>query len=537
MKSIARKEKQIKGIAVSSGIAVAKVCLVNEGRHSNISEFKISPDSIEQEKQRFRAACVIAKEKILETASRVRRELGDAEGGIFDAYFMILDDPQLHKEIEELVETKKINIESAIVSVLDQYELRMLAIDDEYIRGRASDFGEIKRRLLDALGEKGELRCLDGVCKRGHNRIIVAEELTPQITVDFESSNILGFVTERGGTNSHGAILARALGIPAVSGLKNVRDIITCGTEILVNGDTGEVIMWPTDETVAELHSRQSGQIKMPAPVAPVPEMKVLGNISMAAEAESAAEMQAEGIGLYRTEMELIACGGDLDENRFYKCYLEAFEAINGGPMTFRMFDLGSDKVFNGLTIPNEHNPALGLRGTRLLLKNKELLRMQARALARLSVHGPISVMYPMIVDKEQFITVKKMFEESIADIKYGKISHGAMFEIPSACIQADEIMEVADFGSIGSNDLVQYMFAADRSNELLFDEDMLEHPVLWQTMRMVVDAGRKHGKVIAVCGELASEPQCLKRLLEIGINTISVNIRSIPVVRQMLKE
>ncbi len=532
-----RFEKIITGVALSPGIAVARICLLNDGRHSDVPEYTIESKNIVTEIERFYKARATAMQNVIRVAARVRSKIGEAEGGIFDAHVMILEDPQLQEDVEHLIKEKHLNAESAIAETLDNYEVRLLEIDDEYIRERATDFGEIKRRLLDELGEKLVANCGDGECQRGHNRIVVAEELTPQLTVDLDTDSVMGFVTERGGVNAHGAILARALGVPAVSGLSKIRDMVSCGTEILINGTSGEVVLWPRERTVVKIRETEPDQLRMPTTVEPVDGLRVMSNISMPSEIKCAVAMKSEGIGLYRTEIELITGGSDYCEDCFYDSYYKVFCENQGAPIAYRMFDIGSDKKLPGLNIPNERNPALGLRGARLLMKNKDLLKMQARALARVSVHGNVSVTYPMIVDKNQFLKIKQMFNDAISDMEYGQIKHGVMFEVPSACLLAEEIMEVADFGSIGTNDLVQYMFAVDRDNELLVDEFSPDHQVLWKMLELVSAAGKNRDKTITVCGELAGDPRYIGKLIESGVSAVSVSVRMIPAVRTAANE
>ena len=532
-----RFEKTVKGVALSPGIAVARICRLNDNRYSNVPDYEVESKDFAYEKERFYKARAVAKENVIKIAERVRVKVGDAEAGIFDAHVMILEDPQLQMDVEQLIEKKNMNAEAAIAETLDSYEMRLLEIDDEYIRERATDFGEIKRRLLAELGEKLTAQCDDGLCQRGHNRIVVAEELTPQLTVDLDTDSVMGFITERGGKNAHGAILARALGIPAVSGLSKIRDMVSCGMEILVNGTTGEVTLWPRESTVVKVREAEPEQIRMPVAVDPVDGLRVMSNISMPSEVSCAVHMKSEGIGLYRTEIELITGGSDYSEDSFYESYYKVYRENQGQPIAYRMFDIGSDKKLPGLDVPDERNPALGLRGARLLLKNKELLRMQARALARVSVHGDLSVTYPMIIDVDQFLEIKQLFNDSIAGIECGKIKHGVMFEVPSACLQADEIMDVADFGSVGTNDLAQYLFAADRDNELLVDDYTPDHPVLWKMLEMVAAAGKSRDKTITVCGELAGDPKYIGKLIEVGVSAVSVSVRMIPAVRLAAKE
>ena len=527
-------ETRLQGVALSEGCAVARVCLFNERRHSNLPLYKVHGTNVEHEVERFHQALALAGERLEGIRREVERKIGQAEGGIFVAQEMILRDARLRSDTIETIRREKVNAEMAITSVLDEYEVRLADLDNEYLKERASDFGEVKRRLLAVLSNmQPSLQCAgEEHCQRGKNRIVVAEEMTPALTVDLNAEHLMGLITERGGPTSHGAILARALGIPAVSGLPGIHSRLKCGTEILVNGATGEVVIWPSEATVGSTPAARSATLRMPAAVAPVPGLRDMANISSADEVQYALAMQAEGIGLYRTEIELIAAGALLSEEQLYDRYAAVAQAMQGRPVVFRLFDIGSDKPLPALALPPEDNPSLGWRGARLLLGKAELLRPQARALARLSAACPVNVLYPMIVDATQFVELRKRFHEAVADITCGEIRHGVMFEVPAACLQAAELMELADFASVGTNDLTQYLFAVDRGNEQVAYDYNPDRPVFWKLMRDMAQAARAAGKSLSVCGELAGDPKFVVKLRQAEIDTLSVNPRQIPGVR-----
>jgi len=401
-----------------------------------------------------------------------------------------------------------------------------------------ADIGEVRRRLLDVLGNMNpSLQCSDQAhCQRGRNRIIVAEELTPSLTTELERDRILGFVTERGGPTSHAAILARALGIPAVSGIKGIHGQLSCGTELLINGDTGEVIVWPSDSTIRRLRASQGVVVHTPEPVAPVSAVTVMANISRAADVHDALAMRAEGVGLYRTEFEFLAAGRMLNEAEQLECYTSVVQVFDGQPVYFRLLDIGADKTAPFFGLHREENPALGLRGSRLLLARPELLRPQARALARASAHHPIHVMYPMVVDIDQFLELRRLFNEAVADIPTGRILHGLTFEVPSACLQARELLDLADFASVGTNDLVQYLFAVDRNNEQVAHDCVPDRPILWSLLGQIAQAASETHTPLSVCGELAGDPSFLPQLMRLGIRAVSVSPRRIPDVRLAAK-
>jgi len=315
-------ETRLDGLPISGGIALARVCRFNENRHNNLPIYKrggdgqVGGDNAENEIARFHQAIRLASDRLDELIAEVDDRIGPAEAEIFKVHKMLMNDTSIMARIVGDIESAQVNAETAIVRTLEEYEARLLELDDEYIMERASDIGEVRRRLLDVLGHMNpSLQCGDQAhCQRGRNRIVVAEELTPSLTTELERDAILGFVTERGGPTSHAAILARALRIPAVSGIKGIHGRLSCGTELLINGDTGEVIVWPSERTIGRFRSSVGAALRIPEPVAPVPGLTVMANISRTADVRDALAMQAEGIGLYRTEFEFLAAGRMLDE-------------------------------------------------------------------------------------------------------------------------------------------------------------------------------------------------------------------------------
>lgn len=527
------KEKRLTGAAISGGIALARVCLFRQSRHNALPSYSVRGEGVARELARLRQATDVVTDRLDSLTSEVAERIGKAEAGIFVAQKMMLQDPVLRDEMDKAI-ADGCNAERAATQTLDGYELQLAELDDEYIRERASDLGELKRRLLDVLCNTApSFQCAaEGTCARGHNRIVVTQELTPSVTLEMGTAELLGFVTERGGVTSHAAILARALGIPAVSGIPRIHELVPCGTEVLVNGNTGEVIIQPSEETKA----RWEGQVSTGGAVSvvqPVGSLKVMANISTAAEAAEAVRMEAEGIGLYRTEFEFFAAGASLDEEAQHRLYTDVLGAMGSLPVLFRMLDIGADKPLDELALPKEDNPALGCRGARLLLLRPELMRPQARALARASRRGVVHVTYPMVTGVKQFRRLREAFGEMTSDIETGRILHGVMFEVPSACMEARSLLDEADFGSIGSNDLIQYFFAADRNNENVVGDFSPDHEVFWQLLESLVAAADATGKDLSLCGELAADTQYTAKLISIGLRAVSVSVRHIPVVRR----
>lgn len=533
----AGSETRLIGLPISPGMAFSRVCLLRDRGQEGLSVHRIAADGLRYEQARLRRAVELAIERLGELSARVAARIGVSEAAIFDAQRMILSDAALFREMEAVITNDRLNAEVAVARTLDFYEARLRELGDSYLRERATDISEIRRRLLDNLMNMGSsLHCwTQEHCQRGTNRIIVAEELTPGLTIELDTEHIMGFVSERGGPTSHAAILARALGIPAVSGIKDVQGLFSCGTELLLDGDTGEVIVWPDERTLAGRYCVPNRRPVPPQAVAPVQGVTVMANINRAVEMADALSMHAEGIGLYRTEFEFLAAERVLDEEEQAAAYSSVVRGMGGRPVYFRLLDIGGDKEAPFFNLQREDNPYLGLRGSRLLLSRPDLLVPQARALARASVHGPVHVIYPMIVEVEQFLRLRRLFVEAITDICAGPIFHGVMFEVPAACLEARAVLEVADFGSIGTNDLIQYLFAVDRNNERVAYDCSPDRPVFWSLIRRIVEAAEQAGRPLSVCGELAGDPRYLPRLREVGIRTVSVAPRLIPALRRSL--
>ncbi len=531
-------ELRFKGLPLSGGVAYAKVCLFNEKRHQSVPAQIVHSREVEREKSRLRKAVRLVKERLNDLIASVKSKVGAAEAEIFTAQKMILDDPVLEKRVFEHIETKNFNAEKAIISSLDFFETQLAQMDNEYLKERASDIGEVKRRLLDVLsGMNPSFQCSgEAYCQKGRNRIVVAEELTPSLTMELDAESIRGFVTERGGVASHAAILARALKIPAVSGIPQIHDMMFCGTDVLIDGNAGEVIVWPDEATLAKYPQLKAGPVEPVKAVDPVPSLKVMANLSLSKKVREVVDQKAEGIGLYRTEFEFFAAGKILNEEEQYERYLSVLKTMDGKPVYFRMLDLGGDKNADFLKLPKEQNPYLGFRGSRFLLGHKDLFRAQARALARVSEHGVVYVMYPMVIDAEQFGELKKLFLEVTADLNTIRIKHGIMFEVPSVCLDAETLFKTVDFGSIGTNDLIQYLFAVDRDNEAVAYDHHPNRKVFWSLIHYVVRAARKYHKPLSVCGELAGNPEYARKLIHAGIHAVSVAAKMIPGLRVAMK-
>ena len=534
-----KKEIKLKGLPISDGIVCATVCLLNNDRHTQSSCTRILSENVEQEKERLTSAIEQVSLKFDNLQQQVISKIGKGEAEIFSALKFMLTDPTVAKKLYTAIEKNLCSAESAVFLTFDKFISQFESIDDKYIKERATDITDIKQHLINELAnEKDNFKCKGvGQCEHGHNRIVVAEELTPTITCNIDVDSTLGFISERGGKTSHAAILSRALGIPAVTGIPDIFKTINCGTEILLNGFTGEVILWPSESTKSKMDISIKPALTGEINNKPIPGFKILANISSSKEVYKALEFNADGIGLYRTEMEFIAEEADLSEDFQYQKYAEVVKAMNGNISYFRLLDVGGDKELPFLNIQKEANPQLGCRGARFLKRRPELLRTQAKAIARASVHGPIGVIYPMIVSCEQFIELRDAFNAAIKNTAHGEILHGPMFEVPSACFVADKLFEIADFASVGTNDLFQYLFVLDRGNEQLADEYNPDHPILWDILKSLNESAEKYNKPLSICGAIASDKWYIPKLIDVGFRIFGVAIPSIPTVRQAIRE
>ncbi len=527
-------ETRLLGTPVSDGVVCAPVHLLGSVSGAQVPVYLIAAERVDAEKGRLKRALDTASAQLEALTAQVTERLGPSQANIFVAQRLMVEDPMGQQEMFGHIEHRLLNAEAAIARSLDAYETVLSEVDDVYLKERASDIGEIRRRLLDILqAERGEAPDHPaGAPESDVPQIIVARELTPAQTVSLDPALTAGFITERGGPASHAAILARALGVPAVTGVARVESYLGEGETVLLDGSAGAVFVRPSERTLAR-HAgvRRAKPVHIQA-VPPVKGFTVMANISLAGETALALSARAEGIGLYRTEIELLAAGRMLSEDEQFERYASVLSAMAGQPVYFRLFDLGSDKEATFLELAPEENPCLGFRGARLLEGRPDILAAQARALYRAAALGTVRVVYPMIIDAAQFMRLRALFEESVADLPEQRIQHGAMFEVPAAGLDAHGILAASDFGSIGSNDLVQYLFAMDRNNAMVARDYRPDHAALWSLLEQLGEAARAAGKPLSLCGEMGSQAELLPRLMDTGIRAVSVSARLVGLTR-----
>lgn len=523
----------IEGHAISPGIATGRPCFHYVGKQKTSGSGSYDMDD---HLSGFAAACDELNRQLdhlVETATG--RDADNA--AIFSAHKMILD--ELRNDIANNIRTQEITARRAIEKCFQEYADFFRNLDDQYLNGRANDLDELRQLLLNLLDSQREtLSCQDasgcniGECALGNPHILVTDELTASAVIRIRH-HTGGILAGHCGINSHAAVIARSLHIPVVSGISNWQELIRPEDQLLVDGDRGILIINPDPVALQGAEEYASTYHEQYEVVDPVPGFRVMVNVDLADDVEKANSVKADGIGLYRTEFELLALNRPLDEEGQYELYSSVAVGAGGRPVYFRLFDLGSDKSAPWMTALNEPNPALGHRGARLLLDNPELLRQQARAIARVSCLAPVNMIYPMIITPEQFLRMREVIEQALADIPGTSICHGIMYEVPSACENADLLYESSDFGRVGSNDLLQYLFACDRDSDDYDIMAMGNDPAVWRILRRLTEAAKDAGKPLEICGALADTPEFIPRLIEMGIDTISTPCDNVAAVRR----
>ena len=542
------KEKKIlQGIAVSPGIVIGKAHLVDRSRMKIFYHYLVDEKQVEKELARFREALKKTEEQLVGLKNRMPDHIKQ-HAFIIDSHLMILNDGMLTEATEENIVREKINAEWALSKSVNKIRRIFGEIDDEYIRNRLFDVENVTERILRNLaGEEQE-----SLAEITNRVIIVAHELTPCDTTEMNVGKVMGFITDVGGRTSHTAIMAQALEIPAVVALEIATREIEDGDLLIVDGTSGEVVINPDDSDIIyyqEKHLRHERYKKSIAKTSHLPaetldghRVAVRANIEFLEEVAAVKDHGGEGIGLYRTEFLYLRSGGLPSEEELFEDYKEVAEIMSPDPVTIRTLDIGGDKFASDLSITKEMNPALGLRAIRFCLKEPEIFKQQLRAIIRASAHGNIQLMFPMISGVQEIQQAKGILEEVKQELDDKGIHYdphlkvGIMIEIPSAVTMAEVLAQHVDFFSIGTNDLIQYALAIDRVNEHVAYMYQPFHPAILRMIRAVVKAGQSVGIPVALCGEMAGDPLCTGVLLGLGIQELSINPRSIPVIKKVIR-
>ena len=541
-------EKAFRGIAVSAGICRGKILVLHRARHV-VAKRDLPPNEIEAEVGRFEKALVQTRQQISEVQRRVVENMGTQEGDIFEAHLLMLEDRMLVDEVIRSIREQGANAEHAFHAVAERYAAALAAVDDEYLRERADDMRDLTARVLDNLldvRDQFDLRHISEPC------ILVSHDLSASMTAQLDKKVVLGFVTDIGGKTSHTAIIARSLGIPAVVGLKTASEEFDTGDYALLDGYNGTVIVNPTDQTLFEYG--QLSQLKasleeklqeirgQPAVTLDGKRIHLSANIEDQNDIEAVQQHGAEGVGLFRTEFLFINRESAPGEEDQYQVYRRVAAALKPHPVIIRTLDLGGDKFASHLQLAQEMNPFLGWRAIRFCLAQPELFCAQLRAILRASVEGNVKMMYPMISGLDELNQAAALVEQCKAELRSKNIPFdenmdiGAMIEIPSAALIAETLARRVKFFSIGSNDLIQYTLAADRTNEKVSHLYEPTHPAILRLIKMTVDAAHKHGAWAGVCGEIAGDPTLAPLLIGLGVDELSAAPTVVPQVKYIVR-
>lgn len=536
------------GIAAAPGIAISRSHLINRDRMAVI-ERRISPDEIAPETFAFKAAVEKSKCQLLEVMAQADSKELSEHLYIIDTHLMILDDDMLIGETLSLICDELINAEGALNRVLRKLRQVFDKITDEYLRERRSDIDSIGDRLMrNLLGETRE-----SLADIDEQVIVVAHDLSPADTVQMDRSKVVGFVTDVGGRTSHTAILARSLGIPAVVGLETITSLLPNGIPMIIDGSAGSVILKPSAETFRDYLLRKQHydyleaellQFRsLPAETKDGHSMTLRSNIDFVSEILPAKEQGTQGIGLFRTEFLYMSGDGPPSEEEQFEIYRSAAEQMAPFPVTIRTLDVGGDKFVPEFNLSDEVNPAMGLRAIRFSLKEVNLFRVQLRAILRASAFGTLRIMFPMISGVGEVRACKQFFarerQELLAEgIACGEnVEIGIMIETPSAVLIADLLAKEVDFFSVGTNDLIQYCLAIDRSNEHVAYLYEPMHPAVLQALLKVCRAAEKAGIAIGMCGEMAGEELYSLVLIALGFRELSMNATNISRVKRIIRQ
>jgi phosphotransferase system enzyme I (PtsI) len=541
-------EKVYRGIAVSAGVCRGKVVVLHHARHAIVRR-DLPDDSVPQEIKRFEHALVRTRQQITEVQRRVADTMSSSEADIFDAHLLMLEDRVLIEEVIKLIREQKINADFAFHTAADRYIAVLEAVEDEYLRERAADLRDLATRVLDNLlnvKQQLDLRHLTETC------ILVGHDLSPSTTAQLDRNFVLGFVTDIGGKTSHTAILARSLDIPAVVGAQNISDELETGDYALLDGYNGTVIVNPTDQTLFEYG--QLAKIKaslgeklreiqsQPAVTLDGKIIHLSANIEDQQDVAAVLRHGAEGVGLFRTEFLFINRDKLPTEEQQYEVYRQVAEQLKPQPVIIRTLDLGGDKFSSQLQLAEEMNPFLGWRAIRFCLAQPEVFRAQLRAILRASASGNVRMMYPMISGVDELNQANAHVEKCKAELRAEKIPFdekmeiGAMIEIPSAALVSESLARRVSFFSIGTNDLIQYTLAADRTNEKVSHLYEPTHPSILRLIKMTVDAAHANGIWVGVCGEIGGDPVLAPLLIGLGVDELSAAPSAIDSVKYIIR-
>ena len=534
----------LKGKAVYKGIALGKISVLR--KTENVVK-RIKIENVDTELQRVEAAKAQAIEQLGKLYEKAVKEVGEASAAIFEVHQMMLEDLDFNEAIENTIRTQEVNAEYAVASTGDSFSEMFASMDDDYMKARAVDIKDISERLIQNLTGNG-----DNGLDFTEPVIVVADDLTPSETVQIDKEKILAFVTVHGSTNSHTAILSRMMNIPALIGVEmNLEDIQT-GTEAVVDGFSGEFILCPEEEVKAKARKKLDEEYEKRSLLLELKgkenitisgkKIELYANIGSAADVGYVLENDAGGIGLFRSEFLYIGRNELPGEEEQFQAYKQVAQNMAGKKVIIRTLDIGADKQADYLNLGKEENPALGYRAIRICLTQTDIFKTQLRAIFRASNYGQIAIMYPMITSVEEVKKIQEIVQEvkkelRDCEIPYKDVEEGIMIETPAAVMISDELAELVDFFSIGTNDLTQYTLAIDRQNEKLDAFYNPHHKAILKMIQMVVDNAHKAGKWAGICGELGADTALTETFVRMGVDELSVAPSMILKLRKIVRE
>lgn len=531
----------IQGKSIFGGIAIGPITFFAK-EQNQVKRTKV--EDVAAEVARYEAAVVSAQEQLGGLYEKALKEVGESGAQIFEVHQMMLEDDDYNESVKSIIETQMVNAEYAVATTGDNFASMFASMDDEYFQARAVDMKDISERVINVLMGVGEAKGWD------EPSIIVAEDLAPSETVQFDKSKLLGFVTRLGSSNSHTAILARTMNIPALIQIDIQEE--WNGKMGIIDGFTGEFYIDPEPEVLEKYKAKKAEQEEhrkllaeqkgKPTVTKSGKAIKLFANIGSVSDLPAAMSNDAGGIGLFRSEFLYLESGDYPTEDEQFKAYKMVAETMAGKKVIIRTLDIGADKQVDYFNLDKEENPAMGLRAIRICLTRPEIFKTQLRAILRASAYGNIAVMYPMIISVEEVRKIKSIMEEVKAEleeagIQYGQVEQGIMIETPASVIISDLLAQEVDFFSIGTNDLTQYTLAIDRQNAKLDEFYNPHHEAVLRMIEMVVDNAHKAGIWAGICGELGADMELTERFMAMGVDELSVSPTFIYPVRQIIRE
>ena len=535
-----------KGIAGSEGIGIGTVVLIEE-HEINIETKRVEETGAEIERLQNAIEKFVADTNVM--AEKMDITVGKKDADILRGHIQMLQDPMIEEQISALIISEKITAEMAVDQVLEQTAEMFSQIPDELLQQRATDFRDIKTRMLKILLGIEDV----DISQVPAGTVIVARDLTPSMTAGINPENIEGILTEVGGRTSHSAILARAMEVPAVLSIENICSIAKNGDKVVLDGTSGEAILNPDDETVEKFkkmysdYQNEKALLKeyagKPSQTKDGVKVELVCNIGKPADASKAVECDGEGIGLFRTEFLLMDRDSMPTEEEQFEAYKEVAEKMKGKPVIIRTLDIGGDKDVPYLGLEHEDNPFLGFRAIRYCLQRKDIYEIQLKALLRASAFGKIKIMVPLVTGVDELRQVKAMIKDIMAEldkegVAYNKnIEVGVMMETPAACMMADVLAKEAAFFSIGTNDLTGYTMAVDRGNAKVAYLYSTYNPAVLRAIKRIIECGKKEGIMVGMCGEAAADSKLIPLLLAFGLDEFSVSATSVLKTRKTISD